>query len=488
MIAWMLYAALVGAIVAVGGLALERLAAAMGQPRRIAWVAALTLAVAIPLTGIWRSPETAPRVVEGGTPESVAIGNAPVENFWSAIPVLSVPQDVSIEKIAMFAWGAGSLASLAVLAGVLLLIARGRRRWERRNVHGTEVYVSHRFGPALVGIARPRVVIPAWVLDLEPDARAAIIRHELEHARARDHLTLLYGALVVAAFPWSPAIWWMYRRLRAAVEMDCDRRVLASGIGVADYGDVLLRVGSLSRRWWGFAPAMGLAESQLERRLKTMSEKRGRLSVGRAAWLAAVAAGALVMACDAPAPAEVGDGSLGNRIEQLMGFTGFFSDPAPLLYVDGKRIHETGDLPEPVREWFDSGLNESDVVERVVVVMGYAAAALFEDVAKEGAGGAFRIFTGERDRPGEVKFVPLRLGPREVVRTRTVDQDRPLGKTPLIMVDGKPADADHWSGLAPEVIDYVGIVNKPAAETLFGPEAADGAVLIYTHRSRSRAR
>ena len=232
------------------------------------------------------------------------------------------------------------------------------------------------------------------------------------------------------------------------------------------------------------AAAMGLAESQLERRLKTMSEKRGKLSAGRAALLAAVAAGALVMACDAPAPAEVGDGSLGDRIEQLAGFTGFFSDPAPLLYVDGKRIRETGDLPEPVREWFDSGLDESDVVERVVVVMGYAAAALFEDVAKEGAGGAFRIFTGERDRRGEVNVVPLRLRTREVVQTRTVVSHQHLGGNPLFIVDDIPVEGPFV--LVPELVDGVSVIgDRAAAKTLFGPEAADGVVQIYTERSRS---
>ena len=84
MIAWMLYAALVGAIVAVGGLALERLAAAMGRPRRVAWLAALTLAVAIPLAGIWRPPrssrksDTIPPVTrqEMSTMPSNSSGNA----------------------------------------------------------------------------------------------------------------------------------------------------------------------------------------------------------------------------------------------------------------------------------------------------------------------------------------------------------------------------------------------------------------------------
>ena len=96
------------------------------------------------------------------------------------------------------------------------------------QVDGTDVYVSRLLRP------RPgrdrgaeatgrRSLHGSW--RLEPAARATILRHEQEHARARDHLTLLYAGLVLQQlFPWNPAIWWMCRRLRAAVELDCDQR------------------------------------------------------------------------------------------------------------------------------------------------------------------------------------------------------------------------------------------------------------------------
>ena len=306
MIAWMLYAALVAVLMAAGGLALERLAASAGWPRRFAWLAALTLAVAIPLAGSTGAP-VAPAVQEATSAVSSLVGGAPVADGWSVIPALSVPGGANSGRIAVLAWGTASLTALFVLGCVLLVVAWRRRRWERGRVAGTPVYISRRFGPALVGVAGAKVVVPAWVPELEPGARDAIIRHEEEHARARDHLALLYGGLAAAVFPWSPAIWWMCRRLRAAVEMDCDERVLASGIGVADYGAVLLNAGTRSRGWWGFAPAMGQPGSLLERRLKTMSEKQTKLGAGRAAMLACAAAGALVAACDAPMPTELRD-------------------------------------------------------------------------------------------------------------------------------------------------------------------------------------
>ena len=466
MIAWMVYAALVGGIVAMGGLAMERLAAGMGQPRRIPWMAALTLAVVIPLTGGWHKPAPTPvTAVEYGTTESAGTASASSESFWRAMPTLPVPESMAGGRIALLAWGAGSLAALAVLAGVLLHVARGRRRWGRTRVHGTEVYVSRRFGPALIGVARPEVVIPAWVLDLEPGAREAIIRHEAEHARARDHLVLLFGGMVAAAFPWSPAIWWMYRRLRAAVELDCDQRVLASGIGVSDYGDVLLDAGCRSRGRWSFSPAMGQPESLLERRLKTMSETGKKLSGGYAALLVAVAVGALVVACDTPVPTEVreafeeataeveaqgADAGQENWIERFLGAAAFGPDPAPLLYVDGVRIRSEEDLVFS-KEVFLADVETGQVqklaesIKRVEVLKGKAAAKLYGD---EAAGGVIQIFT-ESELVTEVAVVPSIEDEKIVVQGQAGAVEFEAGK--IVGISGREIVVTGVAGQEPEV-------------------------------------
>ena len=304
----MVYAALIGVLVAAGALALERLVASTGQPRRFVWMAALALAVVVPLAGGLREPREPiapaatldPTHSESSAPETIR-----ERNRLPFVQSLPIPASLGSARAAAIAWGAGSAGSLTALCIVLGFVARARRRWERKQVDGTDVYVSPRFGPALVGIAAPRVVIPSWVLELPPAARATILRHEQEHARARDHLTLLYAGLVAAVFPWSPAIWWMCRRLRAAVEMDCDQRVIAGGIGPADYGAVLLHAGSRSHGRWGLAPAISQPKSLLERRLRTMSEKRKRLNAAHGALLAAAGLVALGIACDVPAPTQL---------------------------------------------------------------------------------------------------------------------------------------------------------------------------------------
>ena len=515
MIAWMVYAALVGGIVAVGGWALERLAASAGWPRRFAWLAALTLAVAVPLTGRTPAP-IAPPVQEAATAVVSLVTGAPVADGRRVATALPVPGVANSGRIAALAWGTASLTALVVLGCVLLVVAWRQRRWERTRVAGAPVYVSRRFGPALVGVARAKVVVPAWVSELEPGARDAIIRHEEEHARARDHLALLYGGLAVAVFPWSPAIWWMCRRLRAAVEMDCDERVLASGIGVADYGTVLLNAGTRSRGWWGFAPAMGKSRSLLERRLKTMSERQQKLGAGRAAVLACVALGSLVTACDARLPTEIGDvvdeaievqareirgGETADRTQESYdGYLAkwFVSDPPPLVFANDVRVGRYEDLPESVRLWSESGLTTDGLIDRIEVINGPKSREIY---GEEGASGAIRIFTKDRPAGEEIG---------EAVAESPADSDRAnlwggkfsgmIGSHPfpLLIIDGvrvtihgnaldEAGNPAPWPDATPmpedlKDIDRIEVIKGAAAVMLYGREAAGGVILIYTKK------
>ena len=391
MIPWMLYAALTAVLIAAGALAVERLVASTGRPRRFVWLAALMLAVAVPLLGNRREPPPPEVFPAAETVEPIAPAMVPFAPDQRFLPPLPIPTGRTAARTAGIAWGAGSGAALAGLCAVLVIIACARRRWPRGRIDGTNVYLSRRFGPALVGIVAPKPVIPAWVLEAEPDSRAAILRHELEHARARDHLALLYAGLVVAAaFPWSPAIWWMCRRLRAAIEIDCDQRVITGGIGAADYGAVLLHAGSRSNGRWGFAPALSQPKSLLERRLRTMSEKRKKLNAAHGALLAAAGLVAVGIACDMPAPTE-----LDEAIEEVIADGPNADDaraglraagPQPLVFVDGVRVE---DLAEAIAGSRVQSASSGPILG-IHVVKGPEATATY---GEEAANGVVNVYT-----------------------------------------------------------------------------------------------
>src|SRR5690606_36645467 len=63
--------------------------------------------------------------------------------------------------------------------------------------HG-DVLVSERLGPAIFGLVRPCIVVPSWLFETAPEQQALVLRHEREHAAARDPLLLAAALLMVA--------------------------------------------------------------------------------------------------------------------------------------------------------------------------------------------------------------------------------------------------------------------------------------------------
>ena len=346
---WMIYAAAVAALLAAGGLALERLCERLGRPRRFAWMGALTLAVVVPLTaspGQEGLPTLASDDVEIGAAASVAMdgpSGGAAGSGTGAADVRPGPAGTSTALASLaplLAWALASVLGFTVLATVLLVSFRARRRWERRRIGDERVYVSRRFGPALVGIARPTIVIPRWVVQLGDAVGATVVRHEREHARAGDHLALLYAALILVMFPWSPPVWWMCRRLGAAVEIDCDRRVIASGVSAREYGDLLLRIGAGRKRSGLFALGMASSESLLERRLKTLAAGSGKTSLPVVILLGVLSGASLATACDIPAPAGVAP-TVG-AVLQAAGEANTVAPPPP---TDSKVVEAIGQVP-----------------------------------------------------------------------------------------------------------------------------------------------
>jgi hypothetical protein len=172
-------------------------------------------------------------------------------------------------------------------------------------VDGVPVLLSPSTGPAVIGLFRSRIVLPQWVVDDAPDdVRALLMEHEREHLRAGDPRLLAVGLAAVALMPWNPAAWWQLRRLRLAVEVDCDARVLARRADVRAYGTLLLEVGRRGTGGRLLAAAFSEPASFLERRIRIMTSPRVRRPWLRAAGFGAAALAMIVAACEAPGPVQ----------------------------------------------------------------------------------------------------------------------------------------------------------------------------------------
>ena len=187
-------------------------------------------------------------------------------------------------------WGIGSAVRVAWLVRRAQHV-RGTEQ-PRAVVDDTEVVVTDRLGPATTGILRSRVLLPRWVLALPAAQRRYVVQHEEQHRRAHDAALLCVASFLVALMPWNLPLWWLLRRLQLAIELDCDRRVVAA-LGDSDsYAELLLTVAETASRGPRLQPALLGGAGMLERRLVALVAPSSRHVAER--LLAPVLAAALV--------------------------------------------------------------------------------------------------------------------------------------------------------------------------------------------------
>lgn len=82
--------------------------------------------------------------------------------------------------------------------------------------------------PAAIGLLKPAVVIPEWVMrELSTDEVNQILVHELAHLRRWDDWTNLAQQIIKAVFFFHPAVWWVDKKVALERESACDDVVLA---------------------------------------------------------------------------------------------------------------------------------------------------------------------------------------------------------------------------------------------------------------------
>ena len=231
-------------------------------------------------------------------------------------------------------WAVASIAILLTLAGAATRLVSLRRRWRPATVDGRSVLLSHNVGLAVVGVWSPAVVLPEWALELPALDRELMLAHEEQHLRAADPTVIAAGFVLVLLAPWNLALWWQWRRLRLAVEMDCDARVLSQGRSAATYGELLLAVSRRRSPRLVGAAAFGEPSSFLESRIRRMLSGMPRWRwVGVAAAMV-VAVGAVVGACETPRPLSPAREAADGAGASPLGITGIVTSVISPADVD----------------------------------------------------------------------------------------------------------------------------------------------------------
>jgi len=97
--------------------------------------------------------------------------------------------------------------------------------------------------PGLVGFFRPRILLPAGLLEsLSQPEIEQIVLHEMEHLRRRDDWANLLQQVSLVLLPWNPAVLWLNRRLSLERELACDDAVMHATKARKSYAACLVRL------------------------------------------------------------------------------------------------------------------------------------------------------------------------------------------------------------------------------------------------------
>jgi len=432
MIAWMVRAVAIAAMLAGAAALVDGALRRLGRERRWAWTSALAAAALLPFAGVLLA-RLAPKA---------ALGPLALERLLAALAASSPADGASGAGSGMRGWllGCWVAASAGLLLAQAYAMARlraSRRRWPSARVGGVEVLLSGELGPAVVGVLRPAVVLPAWAVAGPERERDLVLAHERAHIASGDPWLLAAGAAITALVPWNPALWWLRRRLHAAVELDCDRRVLALGCDPGEYGRTLLAAAGRRSR-----PLSALAltdpDTLLERRIRAMTEQMQAGGVRRAAALVAGAAVLAVAACELASPAR------NDR------------DPAGATSVNPAASQASAPAPAAA----EPGTYRVKTAEGEKTFM-------------------FRRRQGDREaesgfkKPGAAPVYDLGKEPEGPRKIRTTGPDKSV-----IFVDGKRVPNDVLKTLDPARIASIDVLKgRPAAEYL-GKDDGSAVILI----------
>jgi beta-lactamase regulating signal transducer with metallopeptidase domain len=310
--AWMLATTIVALLLAGAALALVRVTA-LYRGAALRWIWALGTFASLAFALLWLRPSAgiAP-VRQGFTPSAkVSVERVEPPPPRAAVPALApagftlldlprVPRP--LEQALLRLWLVISVVFIALLLLAAIRLYAERRHWNWREVADTRVLVSKTFGPAIVGVHHPAIVLPEWVLALDEASQRVIVAHEAEHRAAHDPALLLAGLAAIVLMPWNIGLWMSWRGLRRAIELDCDARVIARGIDASEYAQLLLGAWRSAHASWLPSTAFAERASGLGSRVEHLMRPEPRRRTMRTILGTLVAAGLVFIACVTPSP------------------------------------------------------------------------------------------------------------------------------------------------------------------------------------------
>lgn len=284
---WMLSACAFALAVAAVAFGVDRTLRVFRVQTRVVWIAALVLATLWPVLaptvlGLTSRP-LAGALFTTTSVQTVGTGASP-----ELAPTLR-DRLTALDRYLLAAWFAATSVLFVRAIRTAAALQRVRRHSTRQEIGGRTVLGSRNLGPAVFGILRPEIILPAWAFDLDERDSDLVLRHEECHIHAADPALMTISYTMVALTPWNIPLWFIAQQLRLAIEVDCDIRVLQSGADAKRYAQLLLLTAQ-QQRHTTMTPSIAGFPSMLKERINVMhSDPHARPRFSRAIRLGALA-------------------------------------------------------------------------------------------------------------------------------------------------------------------------------------------------------
>ena len=502
---WMVFSLMIGGVVIVAALAAHDAQRAANRSVRWVWMAAIGVIVGLSLAAPLRREPASPRAALALTPTESAVSYpkmpargvimetalrvreaiaTPVTQALNSVELYWWRLPAAFHRIVLTIWALAAVVTLGLLCGSYLRVRRRVRHWPTQNVAGVEARIAPTAGPAVVGLAPSEIVLPAWLLSRPVAEQRLVLAHETEHVRAGDPWLLVAASAAVAVMPWHPALWFAFGRLRLAVELDCDRRVLGRGVARSDYGSLLIDLSALRQTLPSAMPAFSCNGSYLERRLVAMTTGRTRFALARRIGGGVVAAVALATACnkELPTSAEVERMDVAEAQKQVSRLvlvdtatTRYKVDDQYVTKSDAEKIAAKDIASVEVTKRDGKAMDEIRITRRgrrgdsTVTMLDKVQVDTGPNVREVSVTGKMRMMA---DTAGRVRVQGVPLEEKRIFEG-------------LLVIDDKIVDPTLLERINPESIDKVEVIKGDAARVRYtDPRAQKGVIKVTTKSAK----
>ena len=452
MIAWTLYTVIVALCAVIAASAAEWLLRAQRRSIRFVWIGAATLSLGLSVSAPIRTRIAAHGGAQQIDPASLVLIQTSLHSVEQRVPASATPYLYVL-------WALATLVVALSFAIVYLRVRRARRGWPLVDLLGQRVRIAPTIGPLVLGIVRPEIIVPRWILDRSRDEQRVILAHEAAHVQARDPILLSLMCALVALMPWNPGLWFILSRLRLAIEVDCDTRVLRGGVSARSYSSLLVDVAERATPLRLAATALADDSSHLHQRILAMHPRRPSHPFLRGVSVALIGIAALLAACEAKMPTAA-------QIDKMDASSAEAS------------ARSFGVVSDSSVKWFVNGVATAGDVAKRIIADSIAAV----EVNKAEGGSRIYITTKDAVRTNAAADLGLRprIGARDdtLITTLKSASVGSNGTTPILIVDDVRKDMATLKTLDRARIATVNILKGASAVSEYGPDAKNGVIVV----------